>query len=202
MATEPSIKRLADYDLEKFLAAMNGLPKPTPVVENTIDMMFQDESVGEVGFSYDNFVFGGRVEWDPFKCNTASRVHKWPSFLTGGVYLRSPRAKETATEYFMPKQYLQRIHQQDFWATKVRPEHVTAWCIEKSIGIRYNYPGNDPDPDWTASNSSEGVWPLDRNRPGRVERIQRDPSASKINEPFNVGSKFNYARLNGTSGQT
>ena len=192
LATEPAEMTHAINFNERFLAGEDLMEEPAEMAE-TVEMIFQDESASELGYSWENFVFGGRVEWD-LKPHSVSRFYKWPCHLSGDLYVRGSKNKATVTEYLVPKQYLQNIHQKEFWGG-VQPEHTTALRIEKSVGTRYIYPGNEPDPDWDADNSSEGAHAVS-GPSGRVVREEPDPSAARANRPWNWGLRLRYARSN------
>lgn len=109
-------------------------------------------------------------------------------------YLRTPGPKRTLTRYFVPKQFLQNIQQQEFW-DGVQPDDITALRIEKSVGIRYEYREGNWDEDWDSENSREGAWPLENDDNGLVVRHQSDPSAARVNQPFDLGRRERYEEL-------
>lgn len=122
----------------------------------------------------------------PGKQVIPSSSAKWPSFLTSNddnpVVPTRGKEKQTARKYFVPFHFIQNMHLQSFW-DKVKPNHLTALYIKKTIGISYS----NPDIEASSTDSSEVKWPLEdgSSRASREQDGQPvpDPSELGANEP-------------------
>ncbi len=180
--TERHLRRWAEY---------SGVERrPQEPVSN--EDLFEDENSAETGYSWEAFVFGGRVELDHLDPSNPLVFSKWPSFLGSSVYLRRGGWKSSVTRYLVSVHYILNVNRQAFW-DKVEPGDTTALYIQKMIGIRIPCPYPDIDSDWNASDSSEGKWATDLQLFGsrvgshRVNRMKpnliiEDPSTSRANE--------------------
>lgn len=171
-------------------AKLNGVDREQQVPINNEDL-FEDESCAETGYSWEAWVFGGTVGLDDLDPSYPLLLTKWPNFLHSTTYLRRRGWKASMTRYLVPMHYVLNLNQQRFW-NEVDGD-TTALFIKKVVGIRKPCPESDIDPDWNASDSSEGKYPTDRQRfrglsdSFRVTRIRQglpivDPSHSRANE--------------------
>ena len=185
--------------LQKLAESARDLWEPQVAVSN--EDLFEDENSAEAGYSWEAFVFGGRVELDFMDASRPLLFSKWPSFLIGGPeYLRRGGWKSSVTRYLVSMHYVLNINRQGFWDSTDAREigdlraDISALYIKKVIGIRIPCQYQpDIDPNWDASDSSEGVWHTDSqisSGPGPSARVSRirpgrtivDPSASRANE--------------------
>lgn len=163
-----------------------------------VEPLFQDEGIPEIGDSGDNFLYGGRIEWDWTTPHSAPTFYKFPSFLYPDRYLRKPGPKRTATRFIVPKPFLQNIQQRGFWES-LRPGQTRALRIAKIVGVNYTYQGEDLDKEWHSSSSSEGAWPTTSPYSSRVYREERDPSSAGINRPYDPPILAQYQKMQGSS---
>lgn len=176
-------------------------PDRRPFEGRPLEPLFQGEGVLETGRSAENFIFGGSIEKHPKYPHGAARFFEWPNFLDESIgndylvrWLRNPGPTRKATEYFVPKHFLQNIHQQAFW-DRVQPHHVSALYIAKQVGLIEVNDGNY-DEDWDSSDSSEGgPWAPKQPGDNRVFREQDDPSESRANQPFEMNAIRRYTAI-------
>ena len=139
------------------------------------------ESVAELGYSWENAVFGGTVQWAN-QVDHPLFFSKWPSFLTDGDYPRRAAYTRTATQYVVPLHYLRNIHRQEFWDS-MKAGDTTALHIQGLVGILVTNPDADndnlcPGPDLKETekhNEGPDSFRVVGNTAG-------DPSSSRANE--------------------
>lgn len=176
-------------------------PDLQPFEGRPLEPLFQAEGVPETGRSAENFIFGGWIEKHYKNPHEASSFSKWPNFLDPNIgdddlvlQLRKPGPTYKGTTYFVPKHFLQNIHQQVFW-DRVKPHHVSALYIAKQVGVQWMNNG-DYDPDWRSEDSSEGgSWAPKQPGDSRVFRVQDDPSESRANQPFEINALRRYTAI-------
>ena len=148
----------------------------------TEEPFYKSETMAEIGSSWENQVFGGKVFWSG-NTNDPLFVSKWPTFLDTDDYVpRRGTEKRTARKYAVPMHFIKNMHRQSFWDRVGPSGDTTALLIKKTIGIEYV----NPDTEAVSVNSSETKWPKDQNS-GRVSREQEgrpvaDPSSLRANE--------------------
>ena len=103
----------------------------------------EDESVAELGYSWENAVLGGTVQWAN-QVDHPLFFSKWPSFLTDGDNPRRAAYSRTATQYVVPLHYLRNIHRQAFW-DNMKAGDDTALHIQEVVGILVTNPDADPE---------------------------------------------------------
>lgn len=153
--------------------------------QHTDEPFYRNERMAEIGNCWEDQVFGGKVSWSG-ETSDPLFVSKWPSFLTSNddnpVVPTRGKEKQTARKYFVPFHFIQNMHLQSFW-DKVKPNHLTALYIKKTIGISYS----NPDIEASSTDSSEVKWPLEdgSSRASREQDGQPvpDPSELGANEP-------------------
>ena len=146
---------------------------------NTDEPFYKSETMAEIGSSWENQVFGGKIFWSG---NTSDPlfVSKWPTFLdTDDDVPRRGTEYRVARKYFVPVQFIKNMHRQSFWDRIGTSTDTTALLIKKTIGIEYL----NPDTEAVSVNSSETKWPKDENT-GRVNREKDRPVA----DPSSVGA--------------
>ena len=162
-------------------AAREGRPYQFQRIE-AVEPFYQKESAAEIGMSWENQVFGGRITWSGDSASDPLFVSKWPSFLTEeDPHPRRGKEKRTARKYVVPFHYVRNLHRLEFW-NNVKSDDDTALYVKKTIGIEYS----NEDPEATSINSSEIDWPLQDQNSARVDRErqgrQEDPSRAHANE--------------------
>lgn len=141
----------------------------------------EDESVAELGYSWESAVLGGTVQW-------ASQIEhplffsKWPSFLTDGDYPHREPYSRTATQYVVPLHYLRNIHRQAFW-DNMKVGDTTALHIQELVGILVTNPDADPEDLCNEPDSKK----IEKHNEGPdsfrvVSNTAGDPSGSRANE--------------------
>ena len=123
--------------------------------------------MAEIGNSWENQVFGGKIIWSGESASDPLFVSKWPSFLTlsdGDPYPTRGREKTTARKYLVPFHYIMNLHRQEFWDS-IRHDDVEALYIKKIVGIEYQ----NPDQSARSSDSSQDECPRDEGS-SRVDR--------------------------------
>lgn len=189
------LRRLNNVKKELSLradAATNHIQRERKA-ENVNEDLFEDENVAEPGYSWENFVFGGIIELHDDNPTNPLLFIAWPNFLKGNRDLRKGGWKPSATQYFVPRQYILNVNSQKWW-DKVEKKDTTALYIKKIIGIRVDCPNPDEiDSDLSPSDSSEREWPTDEQRnhgKTKSKRVSRmvggvailDPSNARANE--------------------
>ena len=111
----------------------------------------EDEGVAELGYSWENAVLGGTVQWAN-QIKHPLFFSKWPSFLTDGDYPRRAPYSRTTIQYVVPLHYLRNIHRQGFW-DNMKAGDTTALHIQELVGILATDP--DADPECTKPASKE-----------------------------------------------
>ena len=111
----------------------------------------EDEGVAELGYSWENAVLGGTVQWAN-QVDHPLFFSKWPSFLTDGDYPRRAPYSTTTTQYVVPLHYLRNVHRQAFW-DNMKAGDTTALHIQGLVGILVTDP--DADPECTEADSKE-----------------------------------------------
>ena len=111
----------------------------------------EDEGVAELGYSWENAVLGGTVQWAN-QVDHPLFFSKWPSFLTDGDYPRRAPYSTTTTQYVVPLHYLRNVHRQAFW-DNMKVGDITALHIQGLVGILVTDP--DADPECTEADSKE-----------------------------------------------
>ena len=148
---------------------------------------YRDERMAEIGNSWENHVFGGKVIWSERNTSEPLFVSKWPSFLTSDDdYPKRGKEKQTARKYFVSRHFVQNMHRQGFW-DNVKPEHLKALHIKKTIAIELL----NPDEEATSIDSSQINYPIEESS-SRVSRERDgqsvpDPSPAHANETAEEG---------------
>lgn len=101
-ATDPDAYRVA------YCMSKNHLPI---LPFKNMEPLFEEEGKLELGYSYENFVFGGLGRWD-LGPDEPSFVNDWPCTNGPGVYMRGP--EEATKVYVMPMTFIHSVHQQPF----------------------------------------------------------------------------------------
>ena len=147
----------------------------------TEEPFYKSETMAEIGSSWENHVFGGKIFWSG---NTGDPlfISKWPTFLDTDDYVpRCGTEYRTARKYVVPAHFIKNMHRQSFW-DRAASADITALLIKKTTGIEYV----NPDAEAVSVNSSETKWPRDQST-GRVSREKEgrpvaDPSSMRANE--------------------
>ena len=143
---------------------------------------YRTERMAEIGNSWENQVFGGKIIWSGESASDPLFVSKWPSFLTpssGDPYPTRGYEDGTARKYLVPFYYIQNMHRQDFWDS-VSTDDTETLYIEKTVGIEYRNPEMGP----RSTFFSQGEWHLEDGS-SRVE-------GEKSGEPIpGLGSRAN-----------
>ena len=141
----------------------------------------EDESVAELGYSWENAVLGGTVQWAN-QVDHPLFFSKWPSFLTDGDNPRRAAYSRTATQYVVPLHYLRNIHRQAFW-DNMKAGDDTALHIQEVVGILVTNPDADPEDLCTEPGAKEIRKHSDGPDSFRVVGTTAgDPSDSRANE--------------------
>ena len=141
----------------------------------------ENESVAELGYSWENAVLGGTVQWAN-QVDHPLFFSKWPSFLTDGDYPRRAAYGRTTTQYVVPLHYLRNIHRQEFW-DNVKAGDTTALHIQGLVGILVTNPDADTENLCTEPDSRENEKHNEGPDSFRVVgNTARDPSGSRANE--------------------
>ena len=143
----------------------------------------ENESVAELGYSWENAVLGGAVQWTN-QVDHPVFFSKWPSFLTNGDYPRRARFAPTTTQYVVSLHYLRNIHRQSFWDS-IKASDDTALHIQKIVGIRVtNADADHKDHIFYTHPTPEGneLQSEDPDPFRGVADQTHDPSASRANE--------------------
>lgn len=141
----------------------------------------EKESVAELGYSWENAVLGGTVQWAN-QVDHPLFFSKWPSFLTDGDYPRRAAYSRTATQNVVPLHYLRNIHRQEFW-DNMKAGDTTALHIQGLVGILVTNPDADTENLCTEPDSKE----TEKHNEGPdsfrvVGNTAGDPSGSRANE--------------------
>ncbi len=139
------------------------------------------ESVAELGYSWENAVLGGTIQWAN-QVDHPLFFSKWPSFVTDGDYPRRAAYSRTATQYVVPLHYLRNIHRQDFW-DNMKDGDTTALRIQVLVGILVT----DPDAGTENLCPEPELKEMEKHNEGPdsfrvVGNTAGDPSGSRANE--------------------
>jgi hypothetical protein len=129
-----------DYAINNYAFTMatmlkNGhtvqtLPSTLKIVAR--EPYFEGEEIAELGCSWENYVFGGYVDWKIGETSMPSFVREWPSFLSGYKFTRgAPDSSPVRRQWVVPMTWLRRLHRQEFWDA-VDPGDVRALHIPRS----------------------------------------------------------------------
>ena len=149
----------------------------------TNEPFLENETVAELGYSWENAVLGGTVQWAN-QVDHPLFFSKWPSFLTDGDYPRRGGYSRTATQYVVPLHYLRNIHRQEFW-DGMKAGDITALHMQELVGILVTNPDADID---NLSSTEPDLKEIEKhNNEGQdsfrvVGNTAGDPSASRANE--------------------
>ena len=113
-------------------AQMNGREYQIQPIELD-EPFYKDETMAEIGYCWENQVFGGNVMWSR-KASDPLFVSKWPNFFTDGDHPTRAKQKHTARRYIVSSHFVKNLHRQAFW-DNVRPGDETALYIKKTVGI-------------------------------------------------------------------
>jgi len=132
---------------------------------------YEDQRLAELGFAYENEVFGGMVHtlpnMRPDHPNSIDPSHpvfvqKWPGTVTNR-HTKRRGSKQSMTLYLVSMHFIHNIQQQNFWDYHSAYRDVSKLRIEKTIGVRIQTKESDIDSTWDPEYSSEGMWPADEN---------------------------------------
>ena len=180
MAVDSEMLRIAQAELyASHQADMEGRPYRWGPIE-TDEPFYRDERMAEIGNSWENQVFGGKIHWSG-KMNDPLFISKWPTFLRDDDYPARGKEKVTNRKYVVSLHYVRNVRRQGFWDNVV-PEDTTVLYIKRTIGIEYV----NPDLDAPSIDSSHINWPTELGT-SRVDKEKDnrplpDPSASRANE--------------------
>ena len=157
-----------------------------PRVVNDKEPFGKGQDLAELGWHWEQAVFGGTFTYDPYKPDHPLQVAKWPNFLSYGKDLPCRRGKGQKwkmTNYVVPMYFIRNLHRQEFWE-EVDPNDKTALQIHKMVGIRTKWrkhpdaeEGLTEDATWDANNSDEGLWPENDTERYRLEvDLQLNPN--------------------------
>ena len=135
--------------------------------------------MAEVGNSWENQVFGGKIIWSG-KANNLLFVNEWPSFFTSDdKYPERGTENSTSQKYIVSIHFLRNLYRQGFWDS-VKSEHTNALHVKKAIGIEYK----NPDPQAFSIDPSRILWPHDHNS----SRVSRDRNGQPVPDPSDSGA--------------
>ena len=171
-------------------AIMESTYRDLAILENTErskervgsnEPFMENESVAELGYSWENAVLGGTVQWAN-QVDHPLFFSKWPSFLTDGDHPRRAAYSRTATKYVVPLHYLRNIHRQEFW-DNTKAGDTTALHIQGVVGILVTNPDADTEDLCTEPDSKE----IEEHNEGPdsfrvIGDTACDPSGSRANE--------------------
>ena len=141
----------------------------------------ENERVAELGYSWENAVLGGTVQWAN-QVDHPLFFSKWPSFLTDGDYPRRAAYDKLTTQYVVPLHYLRNIHRQEFW-DNMKAGDTTALHIQGLVGILVTNPDVDTEILCTEPDSKKNETHNEGPDSFRVVgNTARDPSGSRANE--------------------
>lgn len=149
----------------------NGMMPPSS--NSTVEPYYCDDRLNELGFAYENCVFGGTVQDLEFRgCKRPLTITKWPAFdsadVNTSIYeLRKPR--RFATMYFISMQFVSNVQQQAFWDRRCATHDTILLQIPRTIGWRAKYL-EEGDPNWASQDSSN--MRLSVNTLGQVFRMK------------------------------
>ncbi|KAK4695209.1 hypothetical protein P7C71_g2500, partial [Lecanoromycetidae sp. Uapishka_2] len=110
------------------IAALGGFHFPEPY--------FEGQQISELGYSAEQFTFGGRVDWDFGSIAGTTSMYEWPGLFEVEDFERGPGPKSTARRWIVSMRYIRRVQQQAFWIT-VDPDDVQALLIPKRAFVEY-----------------------------------------------------------------
>ena len=141
---------------------------------------WEDQRLAELGAAWESEVFGGTIREDPAGPEGPLLVCKWPGLENRGKLPQTKGPKKMETRYFIDMHFIHDIQQRSFWNQSLAHD-TTLLHIPKTLGKRFDYMGDDIDPDWSPTNSSEGI-PDNPGSGGFVRRggAARYPVASAI----------------------
>lgn len=170
---------------------------------------YEDQRLAELGFAYENEVFGGAIQPlpnmkpDPLSSIDSSHpvfVQKWPGTVSD-VYPKRRGSKLTMTMYLVSMHFIHNIQQQSFWDYHSSYRDVSKLRVEKTIGVRIQSREPDIDSTWDPESSSEGRWATDddyhvyRDEQGGDESVY-SPANTSIAATLNSRLQELFERVN------
>ena len=169
---------------------------------------FGDQALNEIGFAWEEVVFGGEIDDVRRKENDpeAFELCEWPISFT---HFPSPAtfaglltlelefsadnrrvferrsAKGSSTVYYAPMKWITRLQQQSTWDQWGQSNNLRLLHIPKQIGLQSGNLQWSIDPKWSPTQSSEGKWPGDhQGRVYRNEKVDQNLKAVRRNRSF------------------
>lgn len=141
----------------------------------------ENDSMAELGYYWENAVFGGQVEIDHNNQDYPLFVSRWPSHLKEGDYPKRRENEDSAIHFIVPMHYLWNINSQHFWKEMVEGDR-SALYIHGMVGIRrFKEPSSEQG--HIRTNNGQGVEQDVRvSRYSEEDGFGSDPSASHANE--------------------
>ena len=150
-----------------------GIPKTAPFVEP----FYQGQDVAELGYFWENHVFGGACHSSmPIRENPLF-ISEWPSwiFWSKGQQPEKVLPKIRALKWLVSAYYIKNIQTQEFW-DRINVQHsqdLLALRIRKRVAVKCFMPPNYTDYDKTWDPDAPENW---LGRSGRVPFTDDDPS--------------------------
>ena len=168
------------------LATLENTSRSKERVVTNEPFLDENETVAELGYSWENAVLGGTIQWAN-QVDHPLFFSKWPSFLTDGDYPRRAGYSRTATQYVVPLHYLRSIHRQEFW-DNVKAGDITALHIQEVVGILVTNPDAE-DTDNLSSTELDSKDEIEKHKDDGPDSFRvvgntaaGDPSGSRANE--------------------
>lgn len=145
----------------------------------TDEPFYKDETMAEIGNSWENQVFGGKIIWSG-KANDPLFVDEWPSFLTSDDnYPKRGSENGTSQKYIVFIHFLRNLYRQGSWEN-VQSKHANALHVKKAVGIEYQ----NLDPQAVSIDPSSTMWPRDQNS----SRVSRERNGQPVPDPSDSGA--------------
>lgn len=145
---------------------------------NFNEPFYEGQIVAELGFFWENHVFGGAVS--PSKPDGALCLCEWPSWLFRNKEHQPERSppKAMAFKWLIATYYVQNTQSQVFWdqVNLQHPHDLLALRIRKRVAFKFWMPeGEDYDETWNP-NDDEDLLP---DEP-RIAWAEKDPSSGAV----------------------
>ncbi|CAF9941529.1 MAG: hypothetical protein ALECFALPRED_009172 [Alectoria fallacina] len=139
----------------------------------------EDQRVAELGYFWENEVFGGACAQTVVNTQDPLFLVDWPSWLNRDKESDPERAlpRKLCYRYLVPTYYIQNIQTQEFWDT-VKLEHsqdLLALRMRKTVALAAWYQEDDIDPTWDWK-APENLPKTVGKNPIRVLNDYADPS--------------------------
>lgn len=185
--------------LRRFMAAKQETRDQT----NWNEPFFETQKVAELGFCWENHVFGGFIGQGSDYANDALFVTEWPSHLNSDPAMMPIRGEDDTGEddtnphsFLVSTHYIQNIQTDDFWDLVMTPGYSEfALHIKQAVGMN-NPKGTEPEDEEPEDEEPDIVATESAAHATRKSSRSKDPKSKAPKVPKSRGqtSKMSKAK--------